>query len=605
MNPDIQTLLSQANQQNKTKKKGNFFTDLIPTATSILGGIGGSILAPGVGTAAGGAAGGLLGTKLRNMLTGQQDNAGDYLSEAGFGALGGVGKGLKAVTGAGKALVGGGRDALSILKNGTQAPNLVNRIGQGLEKTGGNLMASQADVTRKAGREILGGQPMSEIFNNINRRTGLTNMDDMLRVAQNYTGDNGVMSELTRNAIGNSKGVDIGDLRKVTNDLLTNHGSLIGDNTRKNIVNQVKESVGKAYGGSEGSLNPLASPLDAFDIAKNFEKQANFLKTKATLSPEAAQAATVYDKLGRTITDRLLPTNDVREGLSLAKPQASQVFSQLAANAESPAQKKAYGKLGKELLGIDRTKDVRSAQADFVKLNQLARKSAEAEMGAGAKLGGQLQGMGKLVQNPLNIAAIPLDAASPSMGGKLSGLGRRLQSTGGTPTPLGTGAKMLATQIPARFLGGGFAAPASAASPPEGIQQLPNGVTATDMTSPDNSTAASTGNANDVLSALQDSGGQGGSSMYSKGNVVKDIQDDLQKTGGQNMDKFIKLYQFLNPEPKKTVGAVGKPSAQQFALAQSGEAGLSQLSDMLQQDPSLSDEECSSWTEPADHWWSH
>lgn len=595
LNPQEQAIFSALRQRQQPqsqimpqKKKGNFFTDLIPTATSILGGIGGTILAPGIGTGAGGAAGGLIGTKLRNMLTGQEDNAGDYLSEGAFGALGGIGKGIRAIGGAGKALAGGeAKNALSILRNGSQTPTMLNRIGQGIEKTGGNLIGSQADVTRKAGREILGGTPMSEVFNNINKRTGLTNMDDMLRVAQNYTGGNGVMSELTRNAVGNSKGVNIGDLRRVTNDLLTNQGPLIGDNTRKNILNQVKESVGKAYGGDKGSLNPLANPLDAFDIAKNFEKQANFLKTKATLSPEAAQAATIYDQLGKTITDRLLPTNEVREGLSLAKPAASKTLSQLAVNATRPAEKKAYEKLGKELLGIDRTKNVRSAQSDFVKLSQLAGKSSEAEMGAGARLGGQLQGIGRLVQNPLNIAAVPLDAASPNIGGKLSSLGRKLQTTN-SQGPISTGAKMLATQLPARFVGGEFSSPANAASPvgaASTAQMLPNGNTATDFTAQNqDSLSGLGGNASSILGALQS---QGENSMYAKNNVVKDIQDDLQKTGGQNMDKYIKLYQFLNPEPKKGASPFGKPTAQQHGYGLSGSASLSHLTDLISQDPNV------------------
>src|SRR5882724_10972922 len=106
-------------QAAQPKKKGNFFTNLLPTAGSILGGVVGSIAAPGVGTAAGGATGGILGKKLQDMLTGNHSSLGSYGAEAGYGALGGIGKAYKAIRGGAGALRAGegAGQAASILRN--------------------------------------------------------------------------------------------------------------------------------------------------------------------------------------------------------------------------------------------------------------------------------------------------------------------------------------------------------------------------------------------------------------------------------------------------------------------------------------------------------
>src|SRR5690606_14187855 len=105
-------------RQEEQKKKRSFMMSLLPTATSILGGIGGTFLAPGAGTAAGGAAGGAVGEWLAQKLSGEKTNLGKIGFEAGFGALGGIGKAAKSVKGASEVIRAGEgiRDAASVLR---------------------------------------------------------------------------------------------------------------------------------------------------------------------------------------------------------------------------------------------------------------------------------------------------------------------------------------------------------------------------------------------------------------------------------------------------------------------------------------------------------
>lgn len=75
--------------------------------------------------------------------------------------------------------------------------------------------------------------------------------------------------------------------------------------------------------------------------------------------------------------------------------------------------------------------------------------------------------------------------------------------------------------------------------------------------------------------------------IYSREAAAMDIQNDLQRTGGANMDKYLKLYEFLNPEPSKSSSAYGKPTAQQHALALAGIGGTNQIADILSSDPGV------------------
>src|SRR3989304_775765 len=62
-------------------------SDLLPIAGGIIGGVGGTILAPGVGTLVGGGAGSAAGEALRQMLEGEQADVGKIGIEGGLGAL--------------------------------------------------------------------------------------------------------------------------------------------------------------------------------------------------------------------------------------------------------------------------------------------------------------------------------------------------------------------------------------------------------------------------------------------------------------------------------------------------------------------------------------
>jgi len=73
--PQTQMARMRSQQQQapeQSMRRSGLIASFLPTALSLAGGALGSVLAPGIGTAAGGAGGAVLGKKLQDMITGQQ-----------------------------------------------------------------------------------------------------------------------------------------------------------------------------------------------------------------------------------------------------------------------------------------------------------------------------------------------------------------------------------------------------------------------------------------------------------------------------------------------------------------------------------------------------
>jgi len=436
------------------KKQKNFLVDNISTA----GGIGGSLagaslgaaagsVVPVIGTAAGGIIGALLGGALgggggqaaENVIT--HDNLWNGVGQEalmnGVMGAGPIRAGSLALRTAGGLVTGSGKRALAEAgtKAMTDAPIRtvlgLSKTGAKLERGGNRLLGSQANLGKKDIRELGAGRTPESVISSLNKRYGARNIDQMAEVAGNVTGKNGAYSELTRNAIGNSKGVDLGDIRTVANDLMIDKGTRLSAPTRKQILDSVKHNLVKANGGSKGSLNPLSNPLEAFDVAKSWESQAAEMLNKATVTTADKQQAAIYKELAKTVNERLFNAPGVKEGLDMAKGDAARSFEQMAAKAPTKQQREIYKKLAQETQGIKDVKQLRKLQSDWVAASEVNKGVEMGRAGASQALGGQAQGLGKMVQRPMNLAAVPLDAATPRVASGVARAGRALQGRGG------------------------------------------------------------------------------------------------------------------------------------------------------------------------------
>jgi hypothetical protein len=475
-----QRILSELKNKNAAPKKGggNFLTSLIPTGGGIGGALAGAAggaalgsVVPVLGTAvggllgaiAGGAGGSALGKVGQNAVEGEQDLGKGVAQEA---LLGGVtstplGAGFKVLKAGAKAATGIGKTSArellqqagtSTVSKGTAAKygltntpatagKLGNKLGTSLENTGNKMLASQTGMTNaQARRNGIGSQ--INTFGNVNKRTGLTNLDDMAEVSRGLTGagDDSLLDTLTRASVESSKGVKVDDLRTAAQKLIDDKGSLLSDTERKSILRNVKNASTTMYGGSAGSLSTLANPTAAFDQANNFRATARSISDSAlTATPAQKQIAGIYNNLANNLEKSIYKSPGVNESLpTLIKSGRDDLLfraDDLAA-AGNKAQADAYRKIANELGGVKNINQLRTMKRDFVDLGKIDRATGQAE--GSRTLGGKdlTNSLGSFVRNPLNLLGAPIDAATPTAAGAIAGLGRGLQGGG-----LSTGAR--------------------------------------------------------------------------------------------------------------------------------------------------------------------
>lgn len=195
---------------------------------------------------------------------------------------------------------------------------------------------------------------------------------------------------------------------------------------------------------------------------------------------------------------------------------------------------------------------------------------------------------GGLIQRLASSA--PAKGAEAKAGALLENVGKATAGTGGPATQL---THQGVVQTPANLLHGFTDAQQTAQTPPGNPQALlANG-------QPQDATASLLGQANggnDATSALlgqpQQEVAQSGPSLAS---LQQAIQQDMQSTGGKNINNLMQLGQLYgivdsSGNPASASGGssgVGKISAQQNGLAKSGVQSLQQLSQLIQQDPSI------------------
>lgn len=256
-----------------SKGVGGLLERLLPAAGSVVGAVGGSLLAPGLGTAAGGAGGAVAGQKLEDLLTGGHTSGAGYAGQAALGTLGGVGKGLSALKGAGTALGAGegAGTAANILRLGSKGAAAV-----GAEETPGVLSQSLTATQANAGKGVsgkvasaadkVGKQAMISQTGNMSKSTaesalrdigdlrnlGYSSFNKAAEVAPVITGSEGV-GTIARQKLLQAKGlggIDTSNFVGDAKDILASHTDL-PDSTAKNITNLVQKVADKH--GFEGN----------------------------------------------------------------------------------------------------------------------------------------------------------------------------------------------------------------------------------------------------------------------------------------------------------------------------------------------------------------
>lgn len=528
------------------------------------------------------------GSLLDKGLKGEEISGGDVATEVGLSLLPfGLGKLAKGA----KGILGGGRTIARAADQPTSRLNAFNRLSPSraldtesssvpralsqqsepskfsfpgkLQEMGNNLLLNQyGTISKPVARSTNPTRTIAELAD-----MGITRPSDAERVASMFTGSEGLVNKAVLKATGGAKGVDTSTLRGIFEDAIASHG--VVDKDAQSLRNVFDAQMERLYGGRMGSLNPLSDPNETLAVMKSLERRRADLLGKGDnyrmSTPERADQAGVLKLVTDEMEDALY--RGAGADKNLKKVLTPELRSSLLSLNPNNAQWQKY--IDDKVMGSASIKELRSSMAPFVRVGKIIDEGDVNAITAGGRQGNAAQGiLGTVRDAAANLASGP---AARVAGNVLRATGKRLED-GASVLPQGGGrvgnmlanpaAKFLLPQAGVRLgadalgLRGGETASA---------QELPM--------EPGRMDAAG------LLGGAQkpESG-----SIYTREAAAQDIQNDLQTTGGANMEKYLKLYEFLNPED----GAGGKTNANtQKALAQSANADstLRQLEGALAQ----------------------
>lgn len=305
-----QQIQSFVSQRGLAPKKKGFLLDQISTAGGILGGIGGSFVAPVLGTAVGAAGGSGLGEAIENAITG------DSLTKnvAKEAALGGVfGAGPLRLAKAGIGLAKGGKAVASAASAAsTAAPK--NSIKGKLTNLGDKLLTSQyGTISKPVARATRPEETLGQLAN-----FGITKPDDVERIAKGFTGSSGLVNKAVTKAVSQSQRIPTDGIQQVFDDAVELNGLV--DKDAAAVRSVFRAQMKKIMGGPTGSLKPDADPSDVLDVMKSLEKRAANLSGRGSnyrlSTPERVDQAKALLAVKDELQERLFQASSKGAGLS-------------------------------------------------------------------------------------------------------------------------------------------------------------------------------------------------------------------------------------------------------------------------------------------------
>jgi hypothetical protein len=205
-------------------------------------------------------------------------------------------------------------------------------------------------------------------------------LDDLRNTASQVTGDTGVLTKVTRDAIGSVQGeIPMGNTLQSAKNMLEQVVELTPAEENR-ILRQIVRS--QKPGGQPMTMNPLG----AFDTVKNLQQLGHEQLSASTYLTKNLKAEGI-GKAYLAAADEIM-TN-------IEKSVGSQNIVQAYKTPEIQAQLSAVSpKLAEEFMQAETLADIRSLQAPFVRLNQMIDLTEQAGNSAfqttGRQIGGRL-----------------------------------------------------------------------------------------------------------------------------------------------------------------------------------------------------------------------
>lgn len=382
----------------KKKKggRGGTATSLISEGAGIAGGTVGGILGsvvPIAGTAVGAAVGSGIGSfagrLLENKVRDNRLGVGDAAKEGGLSAvLSAPLRGLKYGGTAAKALKGGGSLAEALEQGAIKAdaPGIIGKIiGKGSQEVTTEAGEKVLKTSTQGKVDNLGNKLLASQYGTIGKPTaretnpletigkladfGITRPQDAERIANSFTGTDGIVNKAVLKAVGKARNVETGGLMEIADAAIENGGLV--DKDAKSVRNVVQAQVRRLLGGPEGSISGKADPSETLGVIKSLEKRGNDLLGKGgnyrLTTPERVDQANVLFQIRDELTDRLYGSAGADKNLAgVLTPEVREQLVKL-----HPGNSKWVNFIDNNVMKSQTVGDLRSTMAPFVRIGKI------------------------------------------------------------------------------------------------------------------------------------------------------------------------------------------------------------------------------------------
>ncbi len=403
--------------------------------------------------------------------------------------------------------------------------------------------------------------------------------ENMHKVANLATGENGAISSTTRGLLENVGPINTGDAMAAANKQLLKEGvHLSSASARKNALESARLAIQDVANKGEGSLKGQSGANESLDAVQALEDRINKLGGTTAQGANGAEA-----RILKATRDSLMQNLDEASKPVIA---AHTLDPESVAHIQTSAQNIGSPALGEHIIGginnASKLSDLRGLQKPFVNASKLAEAADTVARGKGvvtgavqgAKAAAAHSGGSELtrdlyytMQNPamapfLANAAVKSGAATDLVAKGAKPLGAIEKLNNAPPGGLTTGGLLSRVVGQGLSHSGGQPAPTQSQVTPDTntatTPDLTGGVGSTDTTATDNS-------------------------PFSQEKIQNAVLQDISNTGGKNVNTLLSLYKTFNAGNTAPV----KPSSQQVGSAQSGEQSLQQVAQMLQANPDV------------------
>lgn len=310
----------------------------------------------------------------------------------------------------GNAILGGA--GAGLLHGATKAVGAIRGIGRGTEKVGTGLLETQFNLPRSIARQVKLPETVAKLSD-----YGISHIDKISEVAPLVTGSDGVITRMTRQAVGQAGNVSLDGLDGLAKEIVASPGIPVGQD--KKLLTDFTKSIRNVVNTKK--INNVGDPLEVYNLITALEKKAFSFGDKSI-------QATSADKAMRTAY--LTMANELKDRLFVGAGADSKVVSAIADSGKLKALAAKYPKIAQDIMNARTVGELRNVAEPFVN-GSIAAKVTESGQNLAIKNAGEtVKGVGKLAQNPFNLIAVPLgsDTANAFIGKGVRSVGRATQS---------------------------------------------------------------------------------------------------------------------------------------------------------------------------------